>query len=317
MSKKKHPRLRPKVARQKPPILRARRAMKSSDLLPKDALVGVRLGISVSESPDLLRLGLIETHFRLALAEIARSVIVSGGQLAYGGHLAPEGYTAFLLHELERYNRRDRPLRLCLAWSEHRKLRPSDIERVRQRLGLYGEIMCLDIDGKVLGRDAEGDESPKDTMDPTEVQRGLAGLRRYMADITQGRVLIGGKRRDFQGDMPGLLEEALYSVERGNPLYLAGGFGGVTWDVAKKLGIDDGNWFPSPEDTDGPNEKFASGMAKLAQVAATTKLQSLQNGLSAAENRLLAASHRPSEIASLVSLGLGRKFSHPKDGALS
>ena len=43
-------------------------------LLPRDALKGICLGISVSQSPDLLRLGLIEAHFRLALAEIARTL---------------------------------------------------------------------------------------------------------------------------------------------------------------------------------------------------------------------------------------------------
>ena len=34
----------------------------------------------------------------------------------------------------------------------------------------------------------------------------------------------------------------------------------------------------------------------------------LENGLSDEENRELAASHRPSEIAALISLGLGKRF---------
>jgi hypothetical protein len=66
-------------------------------LLPHDALRGIQVGISVSKSPDLARLGLLEAHFRLALGEIARVVLVSGGGLIYGGHLNPEGYTAFLV----------------------------------------------------------------------------------------------------------------------------------------------------------------------------------------------------------------------------
>ena len=93
-----------------------------AEVLPSDALSGLRIGISVSESPDLNRLGLAELHFRLALAEIARSVVISGGSLAYGGHLSPEGYTAFLMQELQKYSRRDEPLLICLAWQEHRKL---------------------------------------------------------------------------------------------------------------------------------------------------------------------------------------------------
>ena len=54
-------------------------------LLPPDALQGMRLGISVSESADLGRLGLLEEHFRLALGEIARVVLVSGGGLPMAG----------------------------------------------------------------------------------------------------------------------------------------------------------------------------------------------------------------------------------------
>src|ERR1700689_331680 len=88
-------------------------------LLPRNALSGCCIAISASESADFGRLGLVETHFKLALAEIARSVLVSGGKLAYGGHLNLDGYTGFLIDELQRYSRRDRPLRVCLAWPEH------------------------------------------------------------------------------------------------------------------------------------------------------------------------------------------------------
>src|ERR1700747_3069432 len=99
---------------------------KEAQLLPSNALKDIRLGISVSDSPDLARLGLLEAHFRLALGEIARCVLVSGGFLAYGGHLHPDGYTTFLEQELHRYSRRDRPLHICLAWQEHRELSPSE-----------------------------------------------------------------------------------------------------------------------------------------------------------------------------------------------
>ncbi len=103
-----------------------------TDLLPPDALRGQRIGVSVSQSPDLDRLGLRETHFRLAVAEIARAILVAGGTLAYGGHLDPEGYTSFMVQELQRYSRTDQPLRVCLAWQEHRRLLLSELRR-RQR----------------------------------------------------------------------------------------------------------------------------------------------------------------------------------------
>ena len=51
------------------------------------------------------------------------------------------------------------------------------------------------------------------------------------------------------------------------------------------------------------------GMERLVDVMKKTGGRSFENGLSAAENQRLAGCHRPSEIATLVSLGLGRRFS--------
>src|ERR1700730_17004411 len=119
-------------------------------LLKSDALSEIRIAISASESPDLLRLGLVETHFRLALAEIARSVLVSGGKLAYGGHLDPDGYTVMLVKELHRFTSRDEPLGFYLSWQEHRKLSREQYELEKDALGLFGEIVCLDPDGSEI-----------------------------------------------------------------------------------------------------------------------------------------------------------------------
>lgn len=281
---------------------------KNSGLLPANALAGLCLGVSVSESPDLARLGLAETHFRLALAEIARCVLVSGGHLGYGGHLHPDGYTDFLVHELERYGRRDRPLRIFLAWQEHRKLALSALEKEKGNLSLYGEIICLDPAGNVIAANKDREEAPPPEVDAETTRRGLTGLRQHMVRATQGRVLIGGRRNGFQGDMPGVLEEALYALEAGQPLYLAGGFGGITHDIAGALGIDDGKWLPPLEPRVPADERVARGMERLMEAVRKTGGQSLENGLSAQENQRLAACYRPSEIATLVSLGLGRRF---------
>ena len=43
-------------------------ATKEEKILPSNALEEIRLGISVSDSADLPRLGLLENHFRLASA---------------------------------------------------------------------------------------------------------------------------------------------------------------------------------------------------------------------------------------------------------
>lgn len=277
-----------------------------SSLLPPDALNGARLGVSASESPDLARLGFLESHFRIALGEIARCVLVSGGQLAYGGHLQPDGYTSFLVQELERYSRRNRPLRVCLAWSEHRRMTLSAIEASRRWLGLYGEIVCLDVNGVAVDPADGRGEAPMPIGADAMVRQGLTGLRQYMTSISQGQVLIGGRREGFQGEMPGLLEEALFAVQQGRPLYLVGGFGGITLDIAVALGVDDGKWFPLLPNGPGLDQRISQGMLRLTEAMKETGGKSFENGLSRAENGRLAMCHRPSEISALISLGLGR-----------
>jgi hypothetical protein len=173
--------------------------MADSSILPLNALHGVRVGVSVSESVDLAQLGLTEGHFRLALGEIARSVLMLGGNLAYGGHLNPSGYTAFLASELRRYARRNRPLLVCLAWSEHRRLRLSELEAAVRDLGLYGRIVYLDVDGQPIQPDAGRTEDASPEADAALVARGLTSLRRFMTRETGGRVLMGVSEPGFRG----------------------------------------------------------------------------------------------------------------------
>ena len=277
-------------------------------LLGGDALKGLRLGISVSESPDLQRLGLLETHLRLAVGELARVVLVSRGQLNYGGHLDPEGYTAFLAHELHRFSRRDRPFHSILAWSEHRRLSVERLQAQITELGLYGDLTGLDPDGREIDVFADRPAEAVSETDEGVVRKSLTSLRQYLTDKSDGRILIGGKRSGFQGELPGMIEEALLALEADQPIYLAGGFGGVTADIARVLEVDGGEWIPQDPDESDQDERWRAGLDSLANLWREKGRDTLDNGLTEAENRVLAVSHRPSEIAALVSLGLGRKF---------
>lgn len=284
-----------------------------SSLLPHDALQGIRLGISVSESPDLGRLGLLEMHFTLALGEIARCVLVSGGKLAFGGSLRPNGYTPFLVQELHRYSRRDRPLLLCLGWGEHRTLPLSALSEQKAALGLIGSLVCLDTDGNPIDPVVGRREQPEVPLEASAQAKGLTSLRRYLAANTQGRILLGGRRVGFHGDMPGVLEEALIALERDQPIYLAGGFGGLTIDIVDALGVDDISWLPRLPNAPAIDPRLTEGLGKLQMLRAASNWSGLNNGLSADENVKLARTYRPSEIAALISLGLGRLAKRPVD----
>lgn len=255
-----------------------------------------RVGLSVSESADLGRLGLVERHLRLALGEISRAVIRAEFIPVYGGHLNPEGYTTFLESEMERYGSTARPLELVVGWSEHRGLSLAALRQHREQLGLRARITYLDADGIPMDFDAGRDEDPEPVADMAE---SLTALRRYLVQHTNARVLIGGKEVGYKGKMAGILEEALLTVEAGQPLYLAGGFGGATATVATEI-ADLGNRTPPA------NEEIDTSF--LREAVASSSWSLTDNGLSIEENQQLATTHRPGEVASLVAIGLKRTF---------
>lgn len=277
-------------------------------LLRAAALNNRTVGISVSESPDLSRLGLLESHVTVILGEIARVVLASGGTLAYGGHLDPGGYTAFLLSELQRYGHRgpDPLLKVYLACSEHQRLTRDELEQ-RLTVGVWGKVVCLDLEGRVIPDPFNG-RSPAvgPELDDTQKRDALTAMRRVMAEETDGRVLLGGKRSGFSGALPGLMEEALLTLKAGTPLYLAAGLGGVTADIVRALSIDDCAWLPPVPDAGPDDPRLVTGRNLLMAERKAQEWGGLRNGLSDDENRRLAATHRPGEIATLVGLGLGR-----------
>jgi len=272
-------------------------------LLPRDALAGKRLGLSASDSPDMARLGLTQRHFRLALGEMARLVLVGGGSLAWGGHLKPDGLTSFLVEEVRRFGRKEGdPLLVCLAWSVHREASLDEIERTADTLGLYGRLICLDITGAEMRPEVGRGRLPEPIIDPLEQAKSLTTLRKYLCQQTHGRLMIGGKRTGFQGRQPGLFEEAGLTLKADQPLYLAAGFGGATADIARAVGLDMA-WFPDDPDAALPDPRLTVG---LADITDTVAAHPLRTGLAAMELDALACTHRPSEVATLVSRGLGQ-----------
>jgi hypothetical protein len=288
-------------------------------LLPPLALRGMRVGLSVSDSADLKRLGLTSIHFQLALREVARMVLIGGGKLAYGGHLIPGGYTELLMLELGQYAQDGDfddasaadavPLLVCLASQEHRHCTLDELDRAELELGLRGELRCIDRQGEAVrdrtaGRPASAMPYPTDAAVLAE---GLTALRRHMTAHTSARVLLGGRRHGYTGALPGVLEEAVMALHAGQPLYLAAGFGGVTLDIAAAVDRRCAGLCPTHASDPASDGRTVEALDALQAMLGTCGWNGLANGLDDDENLRLATTHRPSEIAALVCLGLGRK----------
>ena len=256
------------------------------------------LGVSVSDSADLARLGLTETHLRMALGEIARAILVANGGLSYGGHLRADGYTAFLVHECEKYRSRDRPFTGYLPWSVHRGLSTNELAEHRKAIGLLGRYVFLDPDGTPIDDPAEGRGPDGERIDAATTAQSLTAARVHMTAKTDGRLVLGGQRAGFQGRMPGVVEEVILAMQAEKPIFVAGGFGGAAGDIANILGLDPDGWLGLPDRATDPD------LTELAATVADTGWDSRTNGLTFEQNRQLAVSYRASEIASLVVVGL-------------
>lgn len=279
----------------------------AAPLLPRDGLRGRRIGLSASDSEDLARLGLLPEHLRQALRELARIVFVSGGTLAYGGNLDRDKFSWLLIDELRRYAGRDcGRLALWLSWQEHRRRKLAELDEVCEALGTYGTLHAVGKDGTCLvdpcaGRNARA--CPPIT-NAKQLKAGLTHLRRHLTDGGYARLLIGGKRKGYTGDMPGLLEEMLMSLRAGQPVYLAGGFGGITLHIAAQ--IDPETCTPLLPPDVALDQATLDALDEVRGLVGELGWSTLRNGLSDEQNRHLAVTHRPAEIAMLVSLGLGR-----------
>jgi hypothetical protein len=273
-------------------------------LVPPDAATGLTVAISVSNSADLARLGLTPKHCDLAVAEIARAVLIAGGSVMYGGRIQPEGFTQILMDEVQRYADGRNTLTICLAETEHRKLSDSELDEIDRRMGTSASLVCLDANGNEIDIRKR---PPADQI--TEPAGALTAMRRYITERSSAHVLVGGQLRGHEGAMPGVVEEAILSVEAHQPVYAAGGFGGASAAVAHVLGRDGLAWAPRGFPA------FAADAADALQTlsAAMRAVGALaEDGLSEADRRQLAASHRPGDIAALVAVGLARTRFQPE-----
>lgn len=274
--------------------------------LPPSALAGLRIGVSVSDSADLARLGLSPKHLDLVMAETARAILLAGGTLVYGGNLSPTGFTYILLEEARRFASEREAVEFYIPLSEHMSASVDEINSLEKDIGLCGRLHLMTGDGipqtpAQQRRSTEKDETP--------AAEALSAMRKTTAATSDARLLLGGKLSGYAGAEPGIVEEARYTLEAGKPLLLAGGYGGAAGALCIGLGICDSEWLPEGCPADADQEKIGEMVGSLR-----TKYEQLRDddGLSSPERSTLARSHRPSDIATLTVLGLSRRAHRQK-----
>jgi SLOG cluster2 len=256
------------------------------------------VAISISESSDMAVLGLAEEHLNDAMAEVARYLLVMGARLIYGGDLRPGGFTE-VLFELVARHRRDADagdervgVSNYLPWPVHISLPPEEVRRLSESLSGVAELIYLTEDGRIIPPDERQLLEPRQPADD-EWARGLTTMRNVVTGVSDARVVLGGRVEGFKGRMPGVAEEALAALSARQPLFLLGGFGGCARDIACDLGL--------AADTPRSRASWAG-----RSVFAGFNAGSLNNGLDAEENAILATTVHVDQAVTLILRGLLR-----------
>lgn len=242
-------------------------------------------------------LGLTDGHLKEAIAELAIQFLAADADLAYGGDLRERGFSQLLFQLVLRYtSTSDLKSRVRvtnhLAWPVHIGTSVDKLDALTAELRGAAELTLLKRDGTPMTMDIRR-SLPTHVPSPDEWFSGLTAMRKFQSFFTDMRVLLGGQVANFKGCMPGVAEEALLSLCAGQPLFLIGGFGGCTRDVAETLGLVE-PWAGSRNCWPG-REKFKRWVGG-----------DLNNGLSEEENEILAATPFIGEAVVLVLRGVHR-----------
>ena len=139
-----------------------------------------------------------------------------------------------------------------------------------------------------------------------------------MIEKCDARICVGGRCADYSGRMPGVLEEILIAIKKKKPIFLLGGFGGISECICNKI---EGKFESFPEElTDSWQEKHTSGYSDLKAYYGKNNINfneyenitvdrditfyNLRNGLTEAENRRLFRTRYTEEALFLIEKGM-------------
>lgn len=268
--------------------------MNEPKVISPRALEGKRVALSASESADLGRLGLSEYHCRLVIAEVGRALMLAGATVVYGGNLSADGYSDILLEEAQRFGGNGQVLELAIPESEYTKHSVQELNKIDARLGEHGKLLLIRSDSVI---EQVRDVSPRRT-DQVVIAEALSAMRAYVSLNTDARVVIGGKLANYQGHLPGVIEEALLTAESGKILLVAGGFGGAATAISNTLHPEiDQAWQPTNFPVGDSNEFVTEA---LSRIHAARPEQPRRDDDTQRLLDVLAVSHRPADISSCV-----------------
>lgn len=281
-------------------------------------LTGKCIGLSISDIADdeLVMLGQDSSHLKSLSHMLAQKFLRNGAVLAYGGDLRNDSYTRFLCDEAvivqDRSKSNDVLIKDFIAWPVHlienQELKSwcADYKQVCkiEKISPPSDIECvLESNIPVLPNCPENSYARS---------RCLTFMREKMITECDVRISAGGRTTGYIGCMPGVLEEISIALKNKIPLYIVGGFGGISSKVCQYLMTGD-----MPDELTlswqkDNNENLSSLLQEYNNHDRSVdylwmnelNIGLLNNGLSDDDNRKLFTTPFVDEVVYLISKGL-------------
>jgi hypothetical protein len=295
----------------------------TSDLV---SLLNKTIGISISDPSveELICIGQDRKYLIQLSQDMARHLLARNATLIYGGDLRPDGFTQYIFEEAEALKSRMQSTNIhiknYIAWpiyltdSEDIKIWKAEYRPVAE---MFEVPPAKDVKDLIPSEDSF--LPPTNSKNLFVWSRCLTEMRREMIENCDIRICAGGRHFSYKGRMPGVLEEIIIAIEMKRPLFLLGGFGGVTSSVCKL--IQNGtipqelseDWQicnnPGYKDLlDFCSSRDSQYSVDYLSLAGLIKDVDLNNGLSKEDNHRLFITPFIDEALYLVFKGLKSKF---------
>lgn len=206
----------------------------------REILNNFRIGISISSplQETYSSFNLHNDHLMRLSQDLARHLLVRSGTIIYGGDLRKDGFTQFILDEAvalkSRTNSDSIHVENHLAWPLYK----DDPKMVAWRSKYASVIKTIEHD---IPQDIVNGVDKNEFLPPNSIEskyiwsRCLTEMRKKSISSSSARICAGGKLTNYNGKMPGVLEEILLALEFGKPIFLLGAFGGVVSEVCDSI----------------------------------------------------------------------------------
>jgi hypothetical protein len=299
-----------------------------------EALLGLSIGLSISApiEEELTEIGQDSCHLKLLSQEFAKHLLARKIKLIYGGDLRPDGFTKFIFEEAailqDRLKTNTIQVDNYIAWPIYVN-DTSELKSWKAKYRVVASMIELPPPSDVLDLipDRNSFLHPSNPNNKFVWSRCLTEMRKEMIHKCTMRICAGGTHCGYKGIMPGVLEEIIIAIEMKKPLYLLGGFGGVTsticqllkssniqtkitreWQILNNAGYNDLLNFATNRDV-----KFSADYDEVTKTIAEYGLEQLSknNGLTKSENFKLFETPFIDEALYLIIKGLKIKNTEP------